>query len=95
LEGNENEVEPRPLRQSRVVFTRAGESALLLDPDSGNYFSLTDVGARIWELCDGEHTLDEIAHELAGEYDAAPETIRGDAHELLDELAAEGLLQPS
>ena len=85
----------RPVRQSRVVFTRSGESALLLDPDSGNYFSLTEVGARIWELCDGEHTLDEIAGALAGEYDAAPETIQADARELLAELAAEGLLQPS
>jgi Coenzyme PQQ synthesis protein D (PqqD) len=83
------------MRQSRVVFTRAGDSALLLDPASGNYFSLTDVGARIWELCDGEHTLDEIADELAGEYDAAPETIRTDARDLLEELAAEGLLEPS
>ena len=85
----------RPVRQSRVVFTRAGDSALLLDPASGNYFSLTDVGARIWELCDGEHTLDEIADELAREYEAAPETIRADAHDLLDELAEEGLLEPS
>ena len=78
-----------------MVFTRAGDSALLLDPASGNYFSLTDVGARIWELCDGEHTLDEIADELAGEYDAPAETIRADARELLDELAAEGLVNSS
>jgi Coenzyme PQQ synthesis protein D (PqqD) len=81
------------VRQSRVVFARSGESALLLDPASGNYFSLTDVGARIWELCDGQHTLDEIADALAGEYDAARETIHADAHALLDELAAEGLLE--
>ena len=75
------------------MFSRAGDSALLLDPDSGNYFSLTDVGARIWELCDGEHTLEEIAKELAGEYDAAPELIQADARELVEELTAEGLLE--
>lgn len=83
----------RPLRHSRVVFSRAGESALLLDPNSGDYFSLTDVGARIWELCDGEHTIDEIADSLAAEYDAPPETIRADAYELLEELGAAGLLE--
>jgi hypothetical protein len=88
-----SEVELRPVRQDRVVFSRAGDSALLLDPDSGNYFSLTDVGARIWELCDGRHTLDEIVEALAAEYDAPLEVIEADMRELVDELTAEGLLE--
>ena len=83
----------RPVRESRVVFAGAGDSALLLDPASGSYFSLSDVGARVWELCDGEHTLDEIADQLAAEYDAEPATIREDVRELLSELAGEGLLE--
>jgi hypothetical protein len=88
-----SEVELRPVRQGRVVFSGAGDSALLLDPDSGNYFSLSDVGARFWELCDGQHTLDEIVDELSEEYDATPEVIRADLRELVDELTAEGLLE--
>jgi len=88
-----SETAARPLRQSRVVFTRAGETALLLDPTNGGYFSLSDVGARIWELCDGKHTLDDIADTLAAEYDAPSEAIRADASELLEELGAEGLLE--
>ena len=65
----------------------------MLDPDSGNYFSLTDVGARIWELCDGNRTVADIATELAEEYDARPSVIEGDVRELLEELSAEGLLE--
>jgi Coenzyme PQQ synthesis protein D (PqqD) len=80
------------VRVDRVVFTRAAESAVLLDPRSGRYYSLTDVGARIWELCDGQRTLDEITREIAAEYEAAPETIRADIVELLQELESEGLL---
>lgn len=50
------------------------------------------MGARIWELCDGQRTVREIADALADEYDAAPEEILPDAVELIDELSAEGLL---
>ena len=75
-----------------MVFTRTAETAVLLDPQSGEYFSLSDVGARIWELCDGDHTDDAIAEQLATEYDAPAETIRADALGLLAELESEGLL---
>jgi hypothetical protein len=43
-------------------------------------------------LCDGQRTVDDIAQEVAAEYDAPPETVRADAVELLEELASEGLL---
>lgn len=65
---------------------------ILLDPNSGSYFSLSDVGARIWELCDGERTVQQIAEELAEEYDAGADQILADALELVRELDAEGLL---
>jgi coenzyme PQQ synthesis protein D (PqqD) len=80
------------VRGDRVAFTRAGDSAVLLDPSGGEYFSLSEVGARIWELCDGSATVDEIVERIADEYDAPLDTIRADTTRLLDELAAEGLL---
>lgn len=59
---------------------------ILLDPASGEYFTLDDVGGRIWELCDGTKSVDDIAAVLASEYDAPVEEIRADALELLNEL---------
>ena len=82
----------RPARDTRVAFTRAGDSAVLLDPRSGNYFSLSEVGADLWELCDGDRTIDDIVLELGERYDAPSQTILEDALELLHELEAEGLL---
>jgi len=78
-----------------VVFTRSGDSTVLLDPRTGGYFSLSEVGARIWELCDGSTSVDEIAQRVAEEYDAPLETIRSDTLELVDELESEGLLTSS
>ncbi|NUO62570.1 MAG: PqqD family protein [Gemmatimonadaceae bacterium] len=84
--------ETRPRRNPRVLTQRAGELVVLLDPDSGEYFSLDDVGGRIWELCDGTRTIGEIAVAIGEEYDADPAAIEADAAELLAGLGEASLL---
>jgi hypothetical protein len=81
-----------PCRSKRVLVQRAEEQTVLLDVDSGTYFALDNVGARIWKLCDGERGVDDIVATICGEYDAPYETIRADVLGLLDELRAEQLL---
>lgn len=76
-----------PRRSDLVVARRAGETVILLDPSSGEYFTLDDVGGRVWELCDGSRTVSEIVDAIAREYDAPRERIQGDVSELLAELA--------
>lgn len=85
----------RPCRRARVLIQRAEDQTVLLDVDSGTYFALNDVGARIWELCDGERDVDEIVVAICAEYDAPPETIRADIVGLLHDLRAEQLLAGS
>lgn len=65
---------------------------MLLDLDGGTYFTLNEVGARIWELCDGQRSAAQISAAVAEEYDAPSQTIERDVLELLTELQAEGLV---
>jgi coenzyme PQQ biosynthesis protein PqqD len=81
-----------PTRRSDVLAQVAGETVVLLTPDSGEYFTLNEVGGRIWELADGTRSVAEIAGTLAVEYDAPVEEIEADAIELLHELTAAKLL---
>jgi hypothetical protein len=73
-------------RSNRVLSQQVGDTNVLLDPDSGEYFSLDEVGARIWELCDGRRTADAIAAALGEEYEADVSAIRADVVRLLTEL---------
>ena len=84
----------RPSRKTRVLTQRAADTVVLLDPDSGEYFSLDDVGGRIWELCDGTRTVAEIAAILSTEYDADAADIEDDVSELLAGLEDASLLAP-
>jgi pyrroloquinoline quinone biosynthesis protein D len=86
------QVDDRPKRDERTVWRRGDEGVVVLNPNDGQYFSLDDVGGRIWELCEGDRSIAEIANVLAEEYDAEPSVIQADALELLRELRDEGLV---
>jgi hypothetical protein len=79
-------------RRDRVMAQRVEGSAVLLDIDSGEYFTLNEVGGRVWDLCDGSRSVASIAEELSAEYEVDVTTALLDADELLQSLAGAGLV---
>jgi pyrroloquinoline quinone biosynthesis protein D len=75
-----------------VVAQRAAGRHVLLNVRSGQYYAVDEVAARIWELCDGTRTLQDIAAVLVEEYDAAPADIAADVERFVSELVSESLL---
>lgn len=86
-----------PLPKPDVVFCPVEHGAVLLSTADEVYFSLNDVGARIWQLLPpAMRTLDQLCQALGAAYpDAPPDVIREDAEALLAELLAQGLVTPS
>jgi coenzyme PQQ biosynthesis protein PqqD len=72
---------------------RDDPTVVLLDPTSGEYYTLEAVGSRVWQLCDGTRTLAEMVATLSQEFEAAADVIESDVRELLKELVDEGLVQ--
>src|SRR5262245_32190532 len=63
------------------------ESPLVLfHPRIGYIFTVSAVGQRIWQLCDGKRTISEIAASIAAEYEESPGVIENDVLELVKEL---------
>jgi hypothetical protein len=85
-------LDSRPRRADEILVQQAGGSHVLLDPESGEYYTLNEVGARIWALADGSRTVEEIAATLAAEYDAPDKAIRTDVLAVLGELERERLV---
>ena len=86
------ELARRLRRRDRVLARQAAGTLVLLDLDSGQYFSLDGVGARAWELCDGERDVGAILDALGDEYDAPIEVVREDLIAFLREMLDEALL---
>ncbi len=82
----------RPLRSDRILKEEAGGTVVLLDMDDGRYFTLDEVGGRVWDLCDGSRTVLEMAALLEDEYEAPQAAIERDLLALLTDLAHERLV---
>lgn len=57
---------------------------------SGMMHQLNLVGGRIWTLLDGSRGVEEVTAELAGEFDAGPDEVRGDVQAFVDDLLRRG-----
>jgi len=65
---------------------------VLVRPDDGGFYLLDELGARIWELCDGDCSIEQVIATIAAESDQPPAAVAGDVREWISELRAEALL---
>ena len=76
-----------------MVFRQIADEYVLVPirqdvADMEAVFTLGGVGARIWELLDGERDGHAILSQIVAEYDVAAEEARGDLIEFLEDLLA-------
>jgi len=75
-------------KRLKWVFNITG----LLDLQGECYFSLNEVGTRIWQLLQCDSSVGEALDALSDEYDVSREQLESDVGELLDRLKEAGLL---
>lgn len=86
---------------SRVVAARDQVSCnlsgeiVILNVESGLYFGLDLVGARVWELIQQPRSVAEIVEVLLQEYDVDEQRCRHDVLALLDEMQLRQLIELS
>ena len=78
---------------SRQISSAMGAEQAILQLDSGKYFGLNPVGARVWQLAGQPRKFAEILATLLAEYEVPAERCRADLHALLAKLHAAGLVE--
>ena len=80
-------------RHSSSVNSRAVDGeAVLVHAEQKKYTVLNGVGARLWELADGQHSIADIARVIADEYEVSLGKAESDALAFCQDLAGRGLL---
>jgi hypothetical protein len=77
------------------VTSKLGEELVILNLDSGVYYGLTGVSARVWELAQERKTAGAIRDTITDEFEVEPAVCESDLTELLDQLQALGLVRVS
>ena len=69
--------------------------AIIVNLDSGTYYSLRAVGADIWQMIEQGATVAEIINQLAQQYTKTEQTmIQTDVESFVTELQEEALILP-
>lgn len=90
MEKRREEAVLRGLEESEEDFSERGTVILIV---SGTMHQLNLVGGKIWQLCDGNRSVDQVVDALADEFDIDREELAGDVQGFIDDLLQRGWLR--
>ena len=79
-------------RQDRFSETAIDDEIVVMNLDSGDFFSLEGTGRAAWLLIDGTRDLSAIIAVLAEQFAAAPNVMAADVERFVGELGRAGLV---
>jgi len=82
----------KPQHSLEAAHQTVGEEAILINLNSGSYYSLNDTGTMFWELLDGQRTITDCARLIAAEYEVEAGEVEADLLELAADFKQEGLI---
>jgi PqqD family protein of HPr-rel-A system len=82
----------RPVRREDVWLRASGDENAVFDPASGALHLLNDTARAIWDLCDGETTLDEMVIAICQLSGLHPDVVTEDVRRILEEFEGLGIL---
>lgn len=76
----------------KVIFRELLGEAVVLNLGNEKYYSLDDIGTRIWNLLTGSGTIEQAYQTLLAEYDVEPDVLRKDLDDILNRLIENDLI---
>jgi len=80
------------LNEQEVAAKVIDGEAIIINLANGIYYSMDKVGALIWEMLAGGHSLAEVTTAVLARYDITREQTEADMQKLAAELMQENLL---
>jgi hypothetical protein len=75
-----------------VIHETIDGEVVIINLNTGNYYSLDRAGATVWELLDKGLSIGEIVEMAAGRYEGSPVDMENSISELVSELQQEDLV---
>jgi hypothetical protein len=75
-----------------VLISKLQEESVILNLDSERYYGLDDVGTRFLSVLTTSDSIEAAYQRLVSEYDVDRQLLRNDLLELIENLAAQGII---
>ena len=83
----------RPLINPSVISRRiVADEVVLVNLDTAASLALNSTGVVVWQLVDGERTVEQIIASVRSHFRDVPDTVDDEVIELLDILAKDGFV---
>ena len=79
-------------RKGEVLDAEVGDELVALDVVAGDCFGMNEVAKTVWQSLAEPKSFMQLREELLAEYDVAAAQCEIELKELLEELAAQGLI---
>jgi hypothetical protein len=76
----------------KVILETFDDEVVIVNLDSGNYYSLDKVGADIWALLESGASLQETVSAIAASYNGDHDDMKAGVNRLVKELLEENLI---
>jgi hypothetical protein len=86
------DLQARPRQNLDTASRSIDDATYVLDPETSELHAFNEVGGRIWELIDGERSLQDVAAAIADEYEVDPAVAQADVLEFVRTLQEKDLV---
>jgi hypothetical protein len=83
----------RIVQAEDIIWRRIGDDIVVIKDDGQSTHILNKTAAIIWEICDGNCGIDEIATKLCERFDVSYEQARADVRETIEILTQAGIMK--
>jgi hypothetical protein len=83
---------PRITLEPEILFQELEGEAILLNLQTEHYYSLNDVGTRMWQLLAEHRDVATVVERLLAEYNVDEATLHQDLAQLIAALTDAGLI---
>lgn len=91
MEKPQNPIKPQP--KENIEEELVDQKLFIYDVKSDAVYCFNSGAALIWFLCDGTHTIDTIAREIANGFNLPEQQILTDVRDTVDQFQAFGLIE--
>ncbi|CAK0752132.1 Coenzyme PQQ synthesis protein D (PqqD) [Gammaproteobacteria bacterium] len=79
-------------RNDELLSAQVDDELVMMNIATGNYHSLDDIGARVWNLLSEPVSVMALCEQLTKEYEVEPTTCQHDVLTLLADMADQKML---
>jgi hypothetical protein len=82
-------------RSDQILYSEVDGDVTMMSVETGKYYSLRAVGARMWSLLERPMTVAQMCDRLMAEYQVDRQRCEADVTRVMHHMASEGIVEPA